>query len=211
MERLRCRASPRPRNAEGLCEHLRNDVSKRSDLSGFYSNLLNNTLAPDTTQPSAAMQRALEGMKRAEPLPPSAAARSGGSSPPSQQVEPPGQGADHPGQGADSPGQGANPPGQEANPPGQEANPPRQGANPPGQDVDPPSQRVDPSGQLVEQSLASAIFAATRVEAPPAFKPPEPPTTWQAPMTVRHEKRNDIDDITSARERYLARKAMRNS
>ncbi|KAL1495289.1 hypothetical protein AB1Y20_017149 [Prymnesium parvum] len=129
----------------------REDVTKRADLSGFYSNLLHHSLAGnDAAASTAAVDKALAGMK-GHARPHEGGGAAGTSSSAAEEFEAP----------------------------------------------PPPA-----AAPLVDASLASAIAAATSVEAPRAIdKPPEPPTT------VSHARRNDGDAVMSARERYLARKA----
>ena len=180
-------------------EEAKNDVTKRGDLTGFYANLLNHNLAPDETgAASAARDKAIAGMK--------GGGGEGSSSSAGADARP---SSAHAARSAAVADEDTDP---EAGGSGEEdeadAEPP---AMPAGLNVPKPKAKAEAAAAaraapLVDESLASAISAAT--SAAPK-RPAEPSREIVATKSI--ERRNDSEAVMSARDRYLARKAQKTS
>ena len=159
-------------------EDEKRDVTKRADLSGFYSNLLHGTLAGDV-KAKASRDAAIAGCSGAAA---SAAAAEANPAAPNAAVAGEDQMTD-PEASAEEEEDAA-----VAAPPGEGGG----GGNGGG--------AGGGGGKLVEAGLADAIAAATKVQLPKREAEPE------AAATVSYARRNDGEAVQSARERYLQRK-----
>ena len=164
-------------------KEAREDVTKRSDMSHFYSNLLHgNVGAAAASDDDAARQRdaayaASSGGKAAgavAPEPSAAAATGAGSAAP--RTEPGAAGAAAAGAATErAAAEGA------------------------------AAERAAPSGEAAAAKADDLVAAIAAANAARASRPKAAPEPEAAPTTTA-ERRNDDDAVLSARERYLARK-----